>query len=89
MKQAEDPRIKVSRRVFLFAWIFFSAYLAAIMAASYLLGIKPRLWGLPHWVAIGNILLPVVFVLLLIIVVEKLIPDISLTDDKTEQRRSG
>jgi len=86
MKQADDPRIKVSRRAFLLAWVFFSVYLMAVMAASYLLGIKPRLWGLPQWVTIGNILLPAVFVILLIIVVEKLIPDVSLSDDKTEQR---
>ncbi|MDH7513078.1 MAG: DUF997 family protein [Clostridiales bacterium] len=86
MKQTEDPRIKVSRRVFLLAWVFFSLYLAAVLAASYLLGIRPRLWGLPQWVTIGNILLPAVFVILLIIVVEKLIPDVSLTDDKPERR---
>jgi len=86
MKQADDPRIKVSRRAFLLAWVFFSVYLMAVMAESYLLGIKPRLWGLPQWVTIGNILLPAVFVILLIIVVEKLIPDVSLSDDKTEQR---
>jgi uncharacterized membrane protein YhdT len=58
----------------------------AVMAASYLLGIKQRLWGLPRWVAIGNILLPVAFVILLVFVVEKLIPDVSLTDDPKEQR---
>jgi len=86
MKDAEDPRIKVSRRALLVAWIFFALYLSAVLAASYLLGIKPRLWGLPQWVTIGNILLPVVFVILLIIVVEKLIPDVSLTDDKPDQR---
>lgn len=88
MKQIEDSRIKVSRRAFLLAWVFFAVYLAAVMAASYLLGIKPRLWGLPHWVTIGNILLPVGFVILLIIVVEKLIPDVSLTDDKTGRKGS-
>ncbi len=85
MKQTEDPRIKVSRRALLLAWIFFSLYLVALMAVSYLPGIKPRLLGLPQWVTIGNILLPAVFVILLIIVVEKLIPDVSLTDDKPEQ----
>jgi len=85
MKHTEDPRIKVSRRALLVAWTFFSLYLAAVLAASYLLGIKPRLWGLPPWVTIGNILLPVVFVILLILVVEKLIPDVSLTDDKPDQ----
>jgi uncharacterized membrane protein YhdT len=88
MKRTEDPRVKVSRRAFLLAWIFFSVYLLAVMAASYFLGIKPRLWGLPQWVTIGNILIPAGFVILLIIVVEKLIPDVSLTDDETEHKGS-
>jgi uncharacterized membrane protein YhdT len=86
MKWIEDPRAKVSRRAFLLAWIFFAVYLLAVMAASYLLGIKPRLWGLPQWVAVGNMLLPVCFVILLIFIVEKFIPDVSLTDDDTEQK---
>jgi uncharacterized membrane protein YhdT len=86
MKRTEDPRVKISRRAFLLAWVFFSAYLLAVMVASYLLGVKPRLWGLPRWVTIGNILIPAGFVILLIIVVEKLIPDVSLTDDETEHK---
>jgi uncharacterized membrane protein YhdT len=86
MKWTEDPRTKVSRRAFLLAWAFFAVYMLAVMAASYFLGTKPQLWGLPRWVAIGNILLPVFFVLLLIIIVEKFIPDVSLTDDETEHK---
>jgi uncharacterized membrane protein YhdT len=86
MKWTEDPRTKVSRRAFYLAWAFFAVYMAAVMAASYLLGTKPRLWGLPQWVAVGNILLPVCFVILLVIVVEKFIPDVSLTDDDTGQK---
>jgi len=85
MKWIEDPRAKVSRRAFLLAWGFFAVYLLAVMAASYLLGMKPELWGLPRWVTVGNILLPVGFVILLIVVVEKLIPDVPLTDDETEK----
>lgn len=86
MKPHEDSKIRVSRRVFLLGWVFFSLYLAAVLAASYLLGLRSRLWGLPLWVAIGNIVLPAVFVILLIIVVEKLIPDVSLSDDPKEQK---
>lgn len=86
MKWKEDPRAKVSRRAFLLAWAFFGVYFLAVMAASFLLGIEPRLWGLPRWVTIGNILLPVCFVVLLIIVVEKLIPDVPLTDDEAEKK---
>jgi uncharacterized membrane protein YhdT len=86
MKWTEDPRVRVSRRAFFLAWAFFGAYFLAVMAASFLLGIEPKLWGLPQWVAVGNILLPVFFVVLLIVVVEKLIPDVPLTDDEAEQK---
>jgi uncharacterized membrane protein YhdT len=84
MKITEDPRIKISRKSFGLAWIYFAIYVAAVMGLSYLLGTRPFLWGLPRWVAVGNIVVPVVFVLLLIFVVEKLIPDIPLTDEKQE-----
>lgn len=84
MKFQEDPRIREGRKSLALAWIFFFLYLAVIMISSYVLGIKPNIWGLPRWVAVGNIIVPVAFVILLIFVVEKFIPDIPLTDD--EQR---
>jgi len=87
MKFVEDPRIKVARRCLALAWLYFSIYLIVIMGSSYLLGIKPYLWGLPRWVAIGNIVVPIVFVIMLIFVVEKFIPDVSLTDDEEEQEK--
>jgi uncharacterized membrane protein YhdT len=84
MKFVEDPRIKTARKSLALAWIYFFIYLIAIMASSYLLGIRPYLWGLPRWVAIGNIVVPVVFVTILIFVVEKCIPNVPLTDDEEE-----
>lgn len=87
MKFIEDPRIKVGRKSLVLAWLYFFIYLIVIMCSSYLLGIKPYLWGLPRWVAIGNIVVPIVFVIMLIFVVEKFIPDISLTDDEEEQEK--
>ena len=77
----EDPRIREGRKSLVLAWIYFFIYLTVIMVTSYLLGIKPYVWGLPRWVAVGNIIVPVVFVILLIFVVEKFMPDIPLTDD--------
>ena len=77
----EDPRVKVGRRCLVLAWIYFFLYLGTILLTSYRLGMRPYLWGLPRWVAIGNIIVPVVFVVLLIFVVEAFIPDVSLTDD--------
>ena len=82
MKLAEDPRMKVSRKILALAWLFFSLYLAAIMGLSYGVGTEPYLWGLPRWVAIGNLIVPVVFVLLLIFVAERFIPDVPMTDDE-------
>ena len=86
MKFTEDSRIKISRKVLALAWLYFAFYLLAIMGSSYLLGIRPLLWGLPRWVAIGNIIVPVVFVILLIFVAERFIPDISLTEDEDSAR---
>jgi len=84
MKFIEDPRIKVAKRGLAIAWIFFALYLVAILVLSYALGIKPYILGLPRWVAIGNLLVPITFVIALIFVAEKLIPDIPLTDDEEE-----
>ncbi len=87
MKFIEDPRIKVCRKSLGISWLFFTIYLIVIMGLSYILGTKPYVWGLPRWMAIGNILVPTVFVILLIFVVEKFIPDISLTDDEEELKK--
>ncbi|UCC47365.1 MAG: DUF997 family protein [Gemmatimonadota bacterium] len=89
MKFDEDPRIRVSRKILALAWLFFSLYLAAIMGLSFNVGTEPYLWGLPRWVAIGNIIVPVVFVLLLIFVAERFIPDVPMTEDTgdTEEER--
>lgn len=76
----QDPRVKTARRGLWLAWVFFSVYLAGILLTSYLLDVSPLLWGLPLWVAVGNIVVPAAFVLLLILVVEKGIPDIPLDD---------
>lgn len=81
MKFSEDPRMKVARKCLAISWIFFSLYLIAVMSASYMLGVRPYVWGLPRWMAIGNILIPAIFVVLLIFVIEKFIPDVSLLDE--------
>ena len=81
MEFNEDPRMKVCRKAFAISWIFFTIYVIAVMSATYMLGVEPYVWGLPRWMAIGNILIPTIFVLLLIWVVERFIPDMSLLDD--------
>jgi uncharacterized membrane protein YhdT len=80
----EDPRMKICRRSFAISWFFFTLYVFAVMYFSYALGTKPYVFGLPRWLAIGNVLVPAFFVLLLIVVVETLIPDIPLTDSEED-----
>jgi len=87
MKFIEDPRIKVARKTLTLAWLFFAIYLLVIMVISYTLGIKPYIWGLPRWVTIGNIVVPIIFLAILVFVVEKFIPDIRLTDDEESERK--
>jgi len=84
MKITEDPRIKIAKRILALAWLYFTIFLIFIMGCSFLLKIKPYLWGLPNWVAIGNVFVPIVFVILLILVIEKFVPDIPLTDETAE-----
>ena len=87
MEFIEDPRIKVARRSLALAWIFLTVYLLVIMTASYTLGITPYMWGLPRWIAIGNIIIPIIFIILLVFVAEKCIPDISMTDDEELEKK--
>ncbi len=84
MKFIEDPRIKAARRVFAIAWIFFAAYLVVYLGLSYSLGIEPYVLGLPRWVTFGNLFTPFLFVVLLIFVAEKFIPDVPLADEEEE-----
>lgn len=82
----KDPRIKTARKILLIASSFFALYVIALLLCSYLLGHEPLLFGLPLWVAVGNLIVPVVFVVLLILIAEKMIPDISLTDEEEEEK---
>lgn len=84
MKLTEDPRIKVARKILVLSWLYFTVFLIFIMGCSFLIGIRPYIWGLPAWVAIGNIVVPIVFVIMLIFVIEKFVPDIPLTDDEQQ-----
>ena len=84
MRLEEDPRIKVARRGLVLAWTFFTVFLAAAFGAAAAFNNEPLLFGLPRWVALSCIVVPAVFVVALIPIVEKLIPDISLSDDEEE-----
>ncbi len=84
MEFEEDPRIKVARRGLVLAWTFFSVFLAVAFGAAAAFKNEPLIFGLPGWVALSCVIVPAVFVVALIPIVEKLIPDISLSADDEE-----
>jgi uncharacterized membrane protein YhdT len=82
MNFIEDPRIKIGRRNLALAWIYYSLYLIASMVVSYTLTNKPYICGLPRWVALGCVVVPFIFVVVLIFIVEKFIPNVPLAGDE-------
>jgi len=84
MKSDEDPRIKVARRGLVLSWTFFSVFLAVVLGVAAAFGNQPLLFGLPRWVALSCILVPAIFVVALIPIVETLIPDIPLSNENEE-----
>ena len=84
MQYEEDPRIKVARRGLVLAWTFYSVFLAAVLVTAAASNNEATLFGLPQWVALSCIIVPAIFVVALIPIVEKLIPNISLSDDDEE-----
>ena len=82
----EDPRIKVARRSLALSWAYFTLFVVATMAVAVSFGNDPLLFGLPRWVALSCIIVPAAFVAALAAIVEKLIPDIRLSDEGDEPR---
>ena len=88
MKFNEDPRVKEAKKICGISWLFYSVFLVFMMGISYAVGTTPYIFGLPRWVVLGNFVVPVVFVIALIIVAEKFIPDLPL-EDKQEKEKGG
>jgi uncharacterized membrane protein YhdT len=82
----EDPRIKVARRSLALSWIYFALFLAVTMAVAASFANEPLLFGLPRWVVLSCVIVPAVFVAALVPIVERLIPDIPLSDEEDESR---
>lgn len=89
MKFIEDRRVKIAKRLWGISWIFYTVFLIFLMGMSYISGIKPYIFGLPRWVLLGNVVVPIVFVIALIFVAEKLIPELPLTDEEEVKREGG
>lgn len=82
MQFEEDPRIRVARRGLVLSWTFYSVYLAVTLVVAAAFTSEPLLFGLPRWAALSCIIVPGAFVVALIPIVERFIPDISLSDDE-------
>jgi uncharacterized membrane protein YhdT len=86
MKIEEDPRIKVARRGLTLSWTFYTIFLATTLGAAAAFSNEPHVFGLPRWVVLSCIVVPGVFVVALVPIVEWLIPDIPLSDRQEEER---
>jgi len=84
MKMTDDPRMKIAKRTLIYSWIFYSFFSAAVIFFGASLKIKPYILGLPAWAAVSIIFIPIGFVVLLILIIDKLIPDISLEDEESK-----
>ena len=81
MKMIKDPRMRIAKKSLIVSWIFYSVFSAAVIFFGAILKMKPYIFGLPAWAAVSIIFIPVGFVLLLIAIIDKFIPDISLEDE--------
>ena len=81
-KFEEDPRVNVARRGLVLSWTFYTVYLATTLVVAAAFANRPLLFGLPRWAALSCIIVPGAFVVALIPIVEKGIPDVSLSDDE-------
>jgi uncharacterized membrane protein YhdT len=86
MRFDEDPRVAVARRSLALSWVFFTVFVATTMAVAASLGDEPLVFGLPRWAALACVVVPAVFVAALVPIVEKLIPDVPLSDEEDEPR---
>ncbi len=81
MKLANDPRMRIAKRTLIYSWLFYFVFSAAVIFFGATLKIKPYIFGLPAWAAVSIIFIPIGFVVLLALIIDKLIPDISLEDE--------
>lgn len=87
MKFEADPRMKIARRALLLSWVYYAVFVLAVIILGSSLKIKPQLLGLPAWAAVSVVFVPIVFVILLIFLIGKIIPDIPLTDEGFERNK--
>jgi uncharacterized membrane protein YhdT len=76
-KVIEDPRFRVCFREMLLSYGFYFVFFLAVMAATYLLG-KELVLGLPLWFLIAGIVIPIIFIVILYFIAERVFQDTPL-----------
>lgn len=77
----EDPRFKTCFKEAIISYIFYFAFVVAVVSSTHLLG-DDLVFGLPKWFFVGSIAVPIIFVLILIFLMEKVFEDMPLTDNQ-------
>lgn len=78
MKTNEDPRLRLARRLWLFSWLFYGVFVCVLFHIAYKGQMEPYIFGLPAWLVKAEIFVPIIFIVILIVFVEKFIPNIDL-----------
>lgn len=73
----EDPRFKVCFREMIICYIFYFFFFVTVMLAMYKLG-NQLVLGLPLWFLVAGITLPLIFILIAFVLVEKVFDDTDL-----------
>jgi uncharacterized membrane protein YhdT len=78
MKIKEDHRLGFARRLWLISWLFYGVFVVVISIVAYSGQMTPYMFGLPAWLVKAEFFVPVIFIVALIILIEKLVPNIDL-----------
>jgi uncharacterized membrane protein YhdT len=84
-KIVEDPRFRVCFREMLLSYGFYFVFFLAVMAATYLLG-KELVLGLPLWFLIAGVVIPVIFIVILYFIAERVFQDTPLDPYLDEEK---
>jgi uncharacterized membrane protein YhdT len=84
-KIVEDPRFTVCFREMLLSYGFYFAFFLAVMGATYLLG-KELVLGIPLWFLIAGVVIPIIFIVTLYFIAERVFQDTPLDSYLEEEK---
>ena len=84
-KFVEDPRFRVCFREMLLSYGFYFVFFLAVMITTYSLG-KELLLGLPLWFLIAGVVIPIIFIVILYFIAERVFQDTPLDPYLDEEK---